>query len=100
MDQLLGTFFELLKNMFLTWITSPGEKDEESRKLGTVYSAKIAYSGRFAPLPCTVYLVTKYPTTNPDTIVDQWLRIGYGFFAKVTAESIGPEFCKIMMPAK
>ena len=45
------------KNMYLTWITSPGEKDEESRKLGTVYSAKIAYSWRFAPLPCTVYLV-------------------------------------------
>ena len=49
MDQLLGTFFELLKNMFLTWITSPGEKDEESRKLGTVYSAKFAHFRRFAP---------------------------------------------------
>ena len=30
------------KNMYLTWITSAGEKDEESRKLCTVYSGKFA----------------------------------------------------------
>ena len=48
------------KNMYLTWITSPGEKDEESSKLGTLYSGKFGHSGRFAPLPCTVYLVINF----------------------------------------
>ena len=43
--------------MFLTWIASVDKKVEESRKLGVVVSGKFAYSGRFAPLPCTVYLV-------------------------------------------
>ena len=57
LDQLLGTFFELLKNMFLMWIASVDKKVAESRKLGVVVSGKFAYSGRFAPLPCTVYLV-------------------------------------------
>ena len=33
------------------------EKVAESRKLSVVVSSKFAYSGRFAPLPCTVYLV-------------------------------------------
>ena len=53
--------------MYLTWITSPGEKDEESRKLGTVYSGKFAHSRRFAPLPCTVYLVI--PRTNVNQLL-------------------------------
>ena len=57
LDPLLGTFFELLKNKFLMWIASVDKKVEESRKLGVVVSGKFAYSGRFAPPPCTVYLV-------------------------------------------
>ena len=57
LDPLLSTFFELLKNKFLTWIASGGKKVDESRKLGVVVRGKFAYSGRFAPLPCTVYLV-------------------------------------------
>ena len=57
LDPLFVHLFELLKNKFLTWIASVDKKVEESRKLGVVVSGKFAYSGRFAPLPCTVYLV-------------------------------------------
>ena len=57
LDQLLGTFFELLKNMYLTWIASVDKKVGDFRKLGVVDSAKFAYSRRFALVPCTVYLV-------------------------------------------
>ena len=57
LDQLLGTFFEHLKNMYLTWIASVDKKVGDFRKLGVVDSAKFAYSGRFALVPCTVYLV-------------------------------------------
>ena len=46
LDPLLGTFFELLKNKFLTWIASGGTKVDESRKLGVVVSGKFGYSGR------------------------------------------------------
>ena len=42
MDQLLDAFFELFKNMFLTWIASVGKKVEESRRLGVVVSGKFA----------------------------------------------------------
>ena len=56
-DPLLDIFFERLKNKFLTWIASVDKKVEESRKLGVVDSGKFAYSGRFATLLCTVYLV-------------------------------------------
>ena len=42
LDPLLGTFFELLKNMFLTWIASVDKKVEESRRLGVVVSGKFA----------------------------------------------------------
>ena len=57
LDPLLGTFFELLENKFLTWIASGDTKVDESRKVDLVVSGKCVYSGRFAPLPCTVYLV-------------------------------------------
>ena len=57
LDQLLGPFFELLKNMYLTWIASVDKKVGDFRKLGVVDSAKFAYSRRFALVPCTVYLV-------------------------------------------
>ena len=57
LDQLLGTFFELLKNMYLTWMASVDKKVGDFRKLGVVDSAKFAYSRRFALVPCTVYLV-------------------------------------------
>ena len=57
LDPLLGTFFELLKNMYLTWIASVDKKVADFRKLGVVDSAKFAYSRRFALVPCTVYLV-------------------------------------------
>ena len=57
LDQLLGTFFEHLKNMYLTWIASVDKKVGDFRKLGVVDSAKFAYSRRFALVPCTVYLV-------------------------------------------
>ena len=46
LDQLLDTFFELLKNKFLTWIASPDKKVEESRKLCVVESGKFVHSGR------------------------------------------------------
>ena len=46
LDRLLGTFFELLKNKFLTWIASGDTKVDESRILGVVVSGKFAYSGR------------------------------------------------------
>ena len=46
LDPLLGTFFELLKNKFLTWIASGDTKVDESRKLGVVVSGKFGYSGR------------------------------------------------------
>ena len=62
LDPFLGTFFELLKNKFLTWIALGDTKVDESRKLGVVVSGKFAYSGRFAPLPCTVYLVVRLYT--------------------------------------
>ena len=42
LDPLLDTFFELLKNMFLTWIASVDKKVEESRRLGVVVSGKFA----------------------------------------------------------
>ena len=57
MDQLLGTFFELLKNMFLTWIASVDKKVEESRRFGVVVVVNLHNLIVFAPLPCTVYLV-------------------------------------------
>ena len=57
LDQLLGTFFEHLKNIYLTWIASVDKKVADFRKLGVVDSAKFAYSRRFALVPCTVYLV-------------------------------------------
>ena len=59
LDQLLGTFFEHLKNMYLTWIASVDKKVADFRKLGVVDSAKFAYSRRFALVPCTVYLVSE-----------------------------------------
>ena len=60
LDQLLGTFFELLKNMYLMWIASVHKKVGDFRKLGVVDSAKFAYSRRFALVPCTVYLVYRF----------------------------------------
>ena len=60
LDQLLGTFFELLKNMYLTWIASVDKKVGVFRKLGVVCSAKFSYSRRFALVPCTVYLVRNF----------------------------------------
>ena len=42
LDPLLGTFFELLKNKFLTWIAPGDTKVDESRKLGVVVSGKFA----------------------------------------------------------
>ena len=74
LDQLLGTFFEHLKNMYLTWIASVDKKVEESRILGVVVSGKLLNLSVFAPLPCTVYLVLNHhwseneyhdPNTNP-----------------------------------
>ena len=59
LDPLLDTFFELLKNMYLTWIAPVDKKVGDFRKLGVVDSAKFAYSRRFALVPCTVYLVKK-----------------------------------------
>ena len=46
LDPLLSTFFELLKNKFLTWIASGDTKVDGSRKLGVVVRCKFAYSGR------------------------------------------------------
>ena len=67
LDQLLGTFFELLKNMYLTWIASVDKKVGDFRKLGVVDSAKFAYSRRFALVPCTVYLVISRVETQAFT---------------------------------
>ena len=58
LDPLLGTFFEHLKNMYLTWIASVDKKVADFRKFDVVDSDKFAYSWRFALVPCTVYLVT------------------------------------------
>ena len=69
LDQLLATFFELLKNMYLTWIASVDKNVVDFRKLGVVDSAKFAYSRRFAPLPCTVYLVESIVLSVPQKII-------------------------------
>ena len=54
----MDTFFELLKNKFLTWIASPDKKVEECRTLCVVDSGKFVHSGRLrAP---AVYLVYSY----------------------------------------
>ena len=64
--------------MFLTWIASVDKKVEESRKLGVVVSGKFVYSGRFAPLPCTVYLVysTPPPISNDFEPLDESRDLG------------------------
>ena len=59
-----GHLFELLKNMYLTWIASVDKKVGDFRKLGVVDSAKFAYSRRFALVPCTVYLNLVYNDHN------------------------------------
>ena len=65
LDPLLGTFFELLKNKFLTWIASGGTKVDESRKLGVVVSGKFGYSGRLrAPAMHGVSSIRNYPLEN------------------------------------
>ena len=72
LDQLLGTFFELLKNIHLPWIASVDKKVGDFRKLGVVDSAKFAYSRRFALVPCTVYLV--YNVTEINTVLQRNLN--------------------------